>query len=218
MALYSFVAEEKGRPPIAVERGRDVPRVRGVSLRLLRLGGPRALRPRAVRRPAGRGDRGRLRDLGRDLRVAQGARLAEPPGVRRRPQAGGADHGRQGLRRPDGPVQGADHDRRQGGQAVGGPGRPGLQPERSGRDLVWRYHLHPHRRGLAVPRYRHRPVQPPRRRLGPGRPHACELVCDALAMAIATRGGHVDGVVFHSDRGCQPGFKESSQHCLSGRA
>lgn len=30
-----------------------------------------------------------------------------------------------------------------------------------------------------------------------------ELVVDALGMAIATRGGHVDGVVFHSDRGCQ---------------
>lgn len=30
-----------------------------------------------------------------------------------------------------------------------------------------------------------------------------ELVCDALRMAVATRGGHVDGVVFHSDRGCQ---------------
>jgi len=30
-----------------------------------------------------------------------------------------------------------------------------------------------------------------------------ELVADALAMAVATRGGHVDGVVFHSDRGSQ---------------
>jgi transposase InsO family protein len=30
-----------------------------------------------------------------------------------------------------------------------------------------------------------------------------ELVGDALTMAIATRGGHVDGVIFHSDRGCQ---------------
>ena len=29
------------------------------------------------------------------------------------------------------------------------------------------------------------------------------LVCDALRMAVATRGGHVAGVVFHSDRGCQ---------------
>jgi putative transposase len=29
------------------------------------------------------------------------------------------------------------------------------------------------------------------------------LVGDALEMAVATRGGHVEGVVFHSDRGCQ---------------
>ena len=30
-----------------------------------------------------------------------------------------------------------------------------------------------------------------------------ELACDALKMAIATRGGTVDGVIFHSDRGSQ---------------
>ena len=30
-----------------------------------------------------------------------------------------------------------------------------------------------------------------------------ELVCDALRMAVATRGGSVAGVIFHSDRGCQ---------------
>jgi putative transposase len=30
-----------------------------------------------------------------------------------------------------------------------------------------------------------------------------DLVCAALQMAVATRGGRVDGVVFHSDRGCQ---------------
>jgi transposase InsO family protein len=30
-----------------------------------------------------------------------------------------------------------------------------------------------------------------------------QLVADALAMAVATRGGHVDRVVFHSDRGSQ---------------
>src|SRR5262249_7578646 len=29
------------------------------------------------------------------------------------------------------------------------------------------------------------------------------LVCDALRMAVATRGGPVAGVIFHSDRGCQ---------------
>lgn len=40
-----------------------------------------------------------------------------------------------------------------------------------------------------------------------------ELVADALTMAIATRGGVVEGVIFHSDRGCQGGFKESLQRC-----
>ncbi len=29
------------------------------------------------------------------------------------------------------------------------------------------------------------------------------LVCDALTMAVATRGGNVAGVIFHSDRGSQ---------------
>jgi len=29
------------------------------------------------------------------------------------------------------------------------------------------------------------------------------LVCDALTMAVATRGGDIDGVIFHSDRGSQ---------------
>ncbi|MDX2565521.1 IS3 family transposase, partial [Streptomyces sp. TX20-6-3] len=30
-----------------------------------------------------------------------------------------------------------------------------------------------------------------------------ELVIDALTMAVATRGGHADGVIFHADRGSQ---------------
>jgi len=41
-----------------------------------------------------------------------------------------------------------------------------------------------------------------------------ELASAALEMAVATRGGTVDEVIFHSDRGCQPGFKGWSQHCL----
>ena len=39
-----------------------------------------------------------------------------------------------------------------------------------------------------------------------------ELVVDALTMAVRTRGGHVDGVIFHADRGSQGGFNRSSQH------
>ena len=39
------------------------------------------------------------------------------------------------------------------------------------------------------------------------------LVGDALEMAIATRGGHVAGVVFHSDRGCQYTAGEFAELC-----
>src|SRR5215813_1670707 len=38
------------------------------------------------------------------------------------------------------------------------------------------------------------------------------LVCAALRMAVATRGGPVTGAIFHSDRGCQGGLNRSSQH------
>jgi putative transposase len=41
------------------------------------------------------------------------------------------------------------------------------------------------------------------------------LVTDALQMAI-THGHTPAGAVFHSDRGCQPGFNRSSQHRLVG--
>jgi putative transposase len=40
------------------------------------------------------------------------------------------------------------------------------------------------------------------------------LVGDALEMAVARRGGHVDGVVFHSDRGCQYTSSEFAQLCV----
>jgi transposase InsO family protein len=42
-----------------------------------------------------------------------------------------------------------------------------------------------------------------------------ELVTDALKAAAATRGGNLAEAIFHSDRGSELGFKESSQHCLS---
>jgi len=42
-----------------------------------------------------------------------------------------------------------------------------------------------------------------------------DLALDALEMAIFGRGGgHLDGLVHHSDRGVRLGFKGSSQHCL----
>jgi putative transposase len=39
------------------------------------------------------------------------------------------------------------------------------------------------------------------------------LVGDALEMAVARRGGHVAGVVFHFDRGCQYTSTEFAQLC-----
>jgi transposase InsO family protein len=45
-----------------------------------------------------------------------------------------------------------------------------------------------------------------------------ELVVDALQMATWRRRPPAGQAIFHSDHGSQPGFKESSQHCLSGRA
>lgn len=40
-----------------------------------------------------------------------------------------------------------------------------------------------------------------------------ELVTDALKMAVATRGGHVDGVIFHADRGSQYTAAAFAQVC-----
>jgi len=40
-----------------------------------------------------------------------------------------------------------------------------------------------------------------------------ELVADALTMAVATRGGNVDGVVFHTDRGSQYTSEQFGQLC-----
>ncbi|WP_353963538.1 hypothetical protein [Streptomyces sp. NBC_00078] len=45
-----------------------------------------------------------------------------------------------------------------------------------------------------------------------GERHDAALVSAALQMAIATRGGQVDGVIFHTDRGTEGGFNWSSQH------
>ena len=45
------------------------------------------------------------------------------------------------------------------------------------------------------------------------------LVADALTTAVATRGGHVDGVIFHSDRGSQPSTpRPTSAKCATASA
>ncbi|GCB51527.1 mobile element protein [Streptomyces sp. NL15-2K] len=38
------------------------------------------------------------------------------------------------------------------------------------------------------------------------------LVTDALRSAARTRGGTLDGAIFHSDNGARGGFNRSSQH------
>jgi len=45
-----------------------------------------------------------------------------------------------------------------------------------------------------------------------GARHDASLVAASLKMAATTRGGAVDGVIFHSDRGSEGGFNRSSQH------
>ncbi|MFF3787977.1 IS3 family transposase [Streptomyces sp. NPDC001933] len=47
-----------------------------------------------------------------------------------------------------------------------------------------------------------------------GAHHDAGLVGASLKMAVATRGGAVDGVIFHSDRGSEGGFNRSSQHLV----
>jgi transposase InsO family protein len=45
--------------------------------------------------------------------------------------------------------------------------------------------------------------------------HDADLVTGALQAAVATRSrDHMDGTIFHTDRGAEPGFKGSSQHRL----
>ncbi|MBK6010028.1 DDE-type integrase/transposase/recombinase [Streptomyces sp. MBT53] len=52
-----------------------------------------------------------------------------------------------------------------------------------------------------------------------GARHDAELVVAALHMAVATRGGDVRAVIFHTDRGSEGGFNWSSQHSdLGGSA
>ena len=51
-----------------------------------------------------------------------------------------------------------------------------------------------------------------------GEHHDVGLAYGALAMAVAVRGGHVPGVIMHTDRGSEGGFNRSSQHRLVDRS
>ena len=46
-----------------------------------------------------------------------------------------------------------------------------------------------------------------------GEHHDAQLAYSALVMAVAVRGGQVPGVIMHTDRGSEDGFKGSSQQC-----
>jgi transposase InsO family protein len=48
--------------------------------------------------------------------------------------------------------------------------------------------------------------------------HDAELARAALVTAAAVRGGHVAGVIFHSDKGGEPAFQRSSQRCVVRRS
>ncbi|HZA79600.1 MAG TPA: IS3 family transposase [Acidimicrobiales bacterium] len=196
-----------------MERGGDVPHAGRVPPGLLRLGASATIGPRDHRPAVGRGDRSDLGVLGPHLRGAPGVRLAAPPGLPDLPQAGRPHHARARLdwrlRAP--PT--AHHHRRPRRPCRAGPGRPGLQPRRPGCHLGWRHHLHPHRGGLAVPG---QVIDLFSRRVigwGVADHLRTPLVASALGMAVATRGGQVDGVVFHSDRGCQYTSGDYRQLC-----
>lgn len=47
--------------------------------------------------------------------------------------------------------------------------------------------------------------------------HDAALTVVSLQMAAVTRGGDVDGVIFHTGRGSEPGLNRPSQHRLPGR-
>ncbi|WP_412566380.1 DDE-type integrase/transposase/recombinase [Streptomyces europaeiscabiei] len=49
-----------------------------------------------------------------------------------------------------------------------------------------------------------------------GEHHDAALAGASLKMAAVTRGGSLDGTIFHSDRGAELGLNRSSQHRLSG--
>ena len=66
-----------------------------------------------------------------------------------------------------------------------------------------RHHLHRDLGGLGLPGHRHRPGQPQGRRLGAGRPHAHRAGRRRAHAWPSPTERPDDGVIFHSDRGCQ---------------
>src|SRR6266545_1232176 len=157
----------------------DVPGAGRVPLRVLRLGISPAIRSRDRRPPADHRDRSALGVLGAHLRVTAGARLAATPGLPGLPQAGRSDHARPGLRR-----------RVRAAQGVTWCGD--ITYLRTGEG--WLY------LATVIDLFSRRVIG-----WSLAEHMRTSLVADALETAVATRGGggHLDGVIFHSDRGCQ---------------
>jgi transposase InsO family protein len=142
--------------------------------------------------------------LGNWVRQAPDRQAVAPRRLASEPQAHRAVDARERHRRGAQAPSGAHHDPGRGQPADPGSDRAWLRPGQPRCRLVRRHHPHPHRRGLALPRLAVLDLGS-RRLLGYSM--AChmrtELVTDALDMAVATRGGEVNSVIFHGDRGSQ---------------
>ena len=212
--VYTFIAEEKANPDCEWSVDRDVPGAGGVPVGVLRLGVPAAVGAGARRPSADDRDRSDLGVLGAHLRGAAGARLAAAAGVQPVPQAGRSDHAAQRLGGRVRPAQGAHHDHR--------PARPRRPSDQVGRDfnptapnVTWCGDITYLRTGegwlylaTVIDLFSRRVIG-----WSLAEHMRTSLVADALETAVATRGGHVDGVVFHSDRGCQYTSGEFGELC-----
>ncbi len=161
------------------------------------------LGPVGDRRRAHREDHRHPRRVQGHLWIPPGPPRARPPGRGLREAPGDEAHA---DRRPGGPVQEAlEEDDRCRSRCRGGP-RPHPAPLRAVRGdrppLCRRHHLHRHLGGLGLPGHRHRPGQPQGRRLGAGRPHA-DRAGRGRTVDGLRQPGPEQGVIFHSDRGCQ---------------
>ena len=168
-----------------VPGSRRLPGGRGHQVGVVRLG--HRHRPRTRAGPAGRGQVGQRappppRPQPWHRRRPTGDRRAWPARLAGAPPAGGAPDAHPWHRRLPTPPASQPHQARCRRGARAGPAGSAVRPRPAGCGLVWRYHLHPHRRGLAVFGFGHRPGlaapaglcdgRPPRRRpghRGPGR-------------------------------------------------
>ncbi|XNL74183.1 IS3 family transposase [Actinomadura madurae] len=101
------------------------------------------------------------------------------------------------------------------GKATGGTGSGAPQLRRGGTGcaVVRGRDADRHRRGAALPRDDRGPVLSPSARPRHVGHHDAALVAASLQMAAATRGGDVDGVIFHTDRGAEYTAAKTAAAC-----